>query len=115
MLYASGDFLLMPSLFEPCGLNQMIAFRYGSIPIVTSVGGLKDSVYEEDRCGRGIIIKESKKESFLEAISKAVKIYEDKKKKESIMSKNLECDFSIQRCAKSYYKVYKEVVFEVSS
>ena len=40
---------------------------------------------------------------------------EDKKKKESIMSKNLECDFSIQRCAKSYYKVYKEVVYEVSS
>ena len=114
MLYASGDFLLMPSLFEPCGLNQMIAFRYGAIPIVTSVGGLKDSVFEEDRCGRGIVIKESKKESFLEAISRAVEIYEDKKKKESIMSKNLECDFSIQRCAKSYYKVYKKVVFEVS-
>jgi len=48
-LYASADFLLMPSLFEPCGLNQLIAMRYGTVPIVHGIGGLRDSVHEHSK------------------------------------------------------------------
>ncbi len=105
-LYASADFLLMPSLFEPCGLNQMIAMRYGAIPVVSAVGGLYDSVHEnENVCGRGIVLKPTKK-SFLEAIERALKLKSSAKKMRETVEFNMECDFSFKRSAKEYLKLY---------
>lgn len=81
-IYASGDFLLMPSLYEPCGLNQMIAARYGTIPIVHRVGGLKDSVHERGaKCAQGIVMRETTKKTLIGAVRKAVTLYGDSAKK----------------------------------
>jgi starch synthase len=104
-IYAGGDFLLMPSLFEPCGLNQMIAMRYGTIPIVHAVGGLIDSVHEEDKlCGRGIVFSAQTKKSFLDSIKRALKL--SKKERADIITFNMECDFSFNSRAKEYLEVY---------
>ena len=106
-LYASADFLLMPSIFEPCGLNQMIAMRYGTIPIVHNVGGLKDSVHEKSKkCGKGIVFSKPTKKSFLLAIDRALKL----KNGQDIRKFNMNCDFSFEKSAKKYMKLYAEIL-----
>ena len=106
-LYASGDFLLMPSLFEPCGLNQMIAMRYGTLPIVHSTGGLKDSVHEKaKKCGNGIVFSKPSKKSFMLAIRRALKLKNVKEIKKFDMS----CDFSFTKSAKKYIELYRKIL-----
>ncbi len=106
-IYASADFLLMPSLFEPCGLNQMIAMDYGTIPIVHSVGGLKDSVHENSKkCGQGIVFSKPTKKAFMLAIDRALKL----KNRELIQKFNMQCDFSFDKSALKYIKLYKKVL-----
>jgi starch synthase len=103
-IYAGADFLLMPSLFEPCGLNQMIAMCYGTIPIVHSVGGLFDSVHEnESVCGEGIVFSKFTKKAFLDAIERALTL---KRKKDEIIRFNMQCDFSFANRIQSYLKLY---------
>ena len=110
-LYAGADFLLMPSLFEPCGLNQMIAARYGTIPIVHLTGGLKDSVFEkEQKCARGITFEKYDKNEFLKAIKRALELYEDKESLSKMIKFDMECDFSFKKSAKKYLEVYKKVL-----
>ncbi|WP_373070988.1 glycogen synthase [Sulfurimonas sp.] len=110
-VYASGDFLLMPSLFEPCGLNQMIAMRYGTIPIVNSVGGLKDTVHEDNKsCAQGIVFTEPTKDSLICAVEKALKLYLDKTKMANTISFNMGCNFSFEKSALLYSKLYKKVL-----
>ena len=77
-MYAAADFLLMPSLFEPCGLNQMIAIPYGALPVVHHVGGLVDTVKRFEKFdpssqnGFGITFERPTERSFFNAISKAM-------------------------------------------
>ncbi len=109
--YASADFLLMPSKFEPCGLNQFIAMEYGTVPIVHEVGGLKDSVHEgmdKDSlsCGRGIVFKEYNKEDFLLAVDRALHLKRNTKEFKSIVQSNMECDFSFENSSLEYLKLY---------
>lgn len=108
--YAAADFLLMPSRFEPCGLNQMIAMRYGTIPIVHAVGGLKDSVHEEAAlCGGGIIYEKQSKQEFLSAIDRALKLKKEGKKIRTLIESNMDCDFSFKHSALEYIEVYKKI------
>ena len=80
-LYAGSDFLIMPSKVEPCGLNQMYAMRYGTIPIVTTVGGLKDTVIDINRKeGYGICFHSATVFSAFEAVQRASELYNNKKK-----------------------------------
>ena len=110
-LYAAADFLLMPSVFEPCGLNQMIAMRYGAIPIVHATGGLKDSVHEDIvTCGQGIVFKKWSKQAFLLALQRALMLKKDKKRFESQGSFNMQCDFSFAQSASAYFKLYESLV-----
>ena len=110
-VYASADFLLMPSLYEPCGLNQMIAARYGTIPIVHGVGGLYDSVHEEEnRCIQGIVFKDAKVEDLLEAIERALDI--DKKRYKEMQIFNMDCDLSFKESAELYDKLYVNLLKE---
>lgn len=110
-IYAAGDFLLMPSLYEPCGLNQMIAARYGTIPIVNKVGGLKDSVHERGaKCAQGIVMREASKKALLGAVNMAVALYGDSAKKEEMISFNMKCDFSFAKSALLYHKLYKKML-----
>ncbi|RRS30342.1 MAG: hypothetical protein P794_07220 [Epsilonproteobacteria bacterium (ex Lamellibrachia satsuma)] len=110
-LYASADFLLMPSLFEPCGLNQMIAARYGTVPIVHSTGGLKDSVFEQiEKCIQGIVFDDFSKEGCLGAVMRALVLYRNKKTYQSMVKFDMECDVSFKRSAKAYMKIYRELL-----
>ena len=114
-IYASADFLLMPSLFEPCGLNQMIAMSYGAIPIVHGVGGLKESVssYKDfdtkSSQGYGIVFHNPNADAFFEAILEAFALYERKKDYNSLVKHNMQCDFSWSKSAQSYSKLYKKL------
>ncbi len=109
--YLASDFLLMPSRFEPCGLNQLIAMNCGSVAVVHEVGGLKDSVHEQKSvCGQGISYKEQNKKEFLYAIERAMSLYRVKKKIQEIIDFNLTCDFSFDKSAKKYFKIYKSLL-----
>lgn len=111
-LYGAADFLLMPSLFEPCGLNQLIAMRYGAVPIVHKVGGLYDTVHEQKEfgCGRGFVFERFTKEAFLSAIERALELKKKKKDFEALQKEMMECDFSLAQSAQEYLRVYKSLL-----
>jgi starch synthase len=109
--YAAADFLLMPSRFEPCGLNQMIAMRYGVIPIVSSVGGLRDTVFEnEQRCGRGIVLHHYSAKALLMALQRGVKLKKESKTLQTLQQFNMQCDFSFSGSALKYLDIYKKLL-----
>jgi starch synthase len=114
-MYASADFLLMPSLFEPCGLNQMIAMSYGAIPIVHKVGGLKDTVNDyklfdkESNKAYGILFDEALSDSLIYSFNEALVLYSTKKDYNKIVKHNMLCDFSWKNSAKLYDKLYKQL------
>ncbi|MDY0116568.1 MAG: glycogen/starch synthase [Sulfurimonadaceae bacterium] len=110
-VYAAADFLLMPSKFEPCGLSQFIAMRYGAIPLTHCVGGLKDSVHEDLLSGaKGIVFEDYTKEHFLEAFTRALALKKDTKKFKSWASDNMQCDFSFNKSANEYVELYKSIL-----
>jgi len=108
-IYAGCDFLMMPSRFEPCGLNQMYAMRYGTIPIVSHVGGLKDTVPDIADGGNGIVARTIDTEGFSEGIQRAVSLYNDKKAHEKQLKKITKLDFSWNQSAKKYTSLYLEL------
>ena len=109
--YLASDFLLMPSIFEPCGLNQFIAMSQGSVPVVHEVGGLKDSVHEtEALCGRGITYSGQNQKEFLYAVKRALILYEKREKMDEIHTFNLTCDFSFDRSAREYFRLYRSLL-----
>ena len=111
-LYAGSDFLFMPSRVEPCGLNQMYAMRYGTIPIVRSIGGLSDTVIdigEPDGTGRGIRFDNFNLDDAYIAIYRAAELYKDKKSLEAIQKRIVKLDFSWERSAKEYLQIYDEM------
>lgn len=116
-LYASSDFLLMPSLFEPCGLNQMIAMRYGAIPVVRKTGGLRDTVQDfrdtekvEGKHGKGVVFTKKDTVSFLVAIMRAISLYANRQKMNRIARKNMELDFSWEEASRAYIQVYQKLI-----
>ena len=119
-MYAAADFFLMPSLFEPCGLAQMIAMRYGVLPIVHHVGGLVDTVHPytsfdaKSAKGYGVIFSQPKAAIFLNALDEALALYADKRRYNKIAKHNMRCDFSWQESTKSYLEIY-EMLREESS
>ncbi len=114
-LYASADFLFMPSIFEPCGLNQMISMQYGVLPIVAKTGGLKDTVVdftdidhlEEMELGVGITLGELNLFWFNHAIAKALSLYGNKTKFVEISKHNMGVDNSWKNSAQEYLNLYK--------
>lgn len=109
-IYAGADFLLMPSRVEPCGLNQMYALRYGTIPIVRRTGGLLDSVVDYgDPGGSGIMFNHVWTGDILHAFSRAVELYANKKLFNKIVEHDMQLDFSWDRSAGEYQKIYEEL------
>lgn len=107
-IYAGSDFILMPSRVEPCGLNQMFAMRYGTIPIVRAVGGLKDTVVDiNEEGGYGITFDDFSLEAASNAINRAVNLYLDTKNYSEVLSTIMKLDFSWKRSAQEYLKMYK--------
>ncbi len=115
-MYAASDFLLMPSLFEPCGLNQMIAMCYGAVPVVRQVGGLADTVRSvEDfdpasTSGHGIVFTDPSVRSLGNSVHKAVELYSNKRRYNRIVRHNMKCDFSWRESAKTYLTLYRSVL-----
>ncbi len=111
-LYAGADFLFMPSRVEPCGLNQMYAMRYGTIPVVRSVGGLKDTVPdigEANEAGHGIRFSQFTLEDAHHAAHRAVQLYHNRPAFENIRKRILELDFSWENSAADYVNIYQEM------
>lgn len=106
-IYAGADIFLMPSLFEPCGLGQMIAARYGTIPVVRRVGGLRDSINSQ----LGFSFKGFSEKDLLFCLGKAVKTYKKDKKNWLKLQKNcFTKDFSWSESAKKYLSLYKQLL-----
>jgi len=109
-IYAACDAFLMPSLFEPCGLSQLMALRYGTVPIVRETGGLKDTVQpynEYDSTGTGFSFSNYNAHEMLRTIRYAEHIYYDKKREwNKIIDRGMKADFSWEQSAKKYQEMY---------
>ncbi len=114
LIYAGSDLFLMPSRFEPCGLGQMIAMRYGSVPIVRSVGGLKDTVPDytlNPDQGRGFVFDQFDSSALLEATVRALRLYRDNPKAWSELGRRIMAiDFSWDRSSQEYLKLYQHSI-----
>ena len=110
-IYAGADFFLMPSKSEPCGLSQMVALRYGTIPIVRETGGLRASVTDSgDGEGNGFVFSSYNAHDMLNAIRRAVEGYSDKKGWPILVKRAMESDNSWGKSANDYIKMYKEIL-----
>ncbi len=110
-MYAGADFLLMPSRVEPCGLNQMYAMRYGTIPMVRRTGGLKDTVMDVgEPGGYGIVYNWASVGDITQGIWRAVELYEDKDKLDEVRKKMMELDFSWEKSVAEYTALYESVI-----
>ncbi len=112
-IYAASDMFLMPSKSEPCGVAQMIALRYGTIPIVRKTGGLRDSILtfdSESGTGNGITFDDYSENAMMNAIRQALDYYQEKKMWKKLVSNALRSDFSWKKSAAKYMELYKSLI-----
>ena len=110
-VYASSDLFLMPSLFEPCGLGQLIALRYGSIPIVRETGGLKDTIFpynQYNELGNGFSFTNYNAEELLMIVEYALSFYKKKEEWSRIVRQALNSNNSWDKSANEYQQLYVE-------
>ena len=108
LIEAGGDIFLMPSRYEPCGLNQLYSLKYGTVPVVRATGGLADTIqdYSADGRGTGFSFKEYSSEEFLKTIERVLTVYRDKAKWEVLQRTGMSQDFSWERSAQKYIGLY---------
>jgi len=112
-LYAGCDMFLMPSRYEPCGLGQMMALRYGTVPVVRRTGGLSDTVADYNpKTGRGtgFLFDEYSAPALIACLRRALEVYRDGNKWKRLMRNGMNQDFSWERSAEEYVKVYKKAM-----
>jgi len=110
---AGADLFVMPSRYEPCGLNQLISLKYGTVPVVTATGGLDDTIEDFDpqaKTGTGFKMKEPTKEELLSALNRALRVYEQPKLWERLVKNGMRKDFSWKTSAKEYLNLYKSLL-----
>jgi starch synthase len=113
---AGSDMFLMPSLYEPCGLNQMFSLKYGTIPIVRSIGGLRDTVTDYDAggsSGSGFVFDAYEPQALLNAIERALKVFRHKNAWTALRRRAMSMDFSWDRSAEAYSKLYEDPIAPV--
>lgn len=109
-VYAGSDFLLMPSRVEPCGLNQLYALRYGTVPIVRSTGGLKDTVIDfGDEGGYGIRFNNANVDDICHSVTRAITLYSNTPHLQLLRKRMVALDFSWDRSAKEYIQLYESL------
>ena len=110
-LYAGSDILLMPSRYEPCGLAQMIAMRYGCVPLARSTGGLKDTIspYPKIPNGTGFLFEKATPEDLASCINQALDIFSETKAWRNIQLNGMQKDFSWHCSAHSYAQLYNQM------
>lgn len=109
LVTAGADLYLMPSKFEPGGLNQLYSLKYGTVPVVRATGGLVDTVqdYRADGSGTGFVFQGYYSFEFLEAIERALEVYQDKTKWEKLQRNGMSQTFSWQEAAEKYVELYR--------
>lgn len=111
-IYASSDMFLMPSLFEPCGIGQLIAMRYGTLPIVRETGGLKDTVIpynEYTGCGNGFSFANYNAHEMLDIINYAISVFNNKERFNKLVFNAMSTDNSWEKYAKEYKSLYESM------
>ena len=106
-IYAGADIFLMPSRYEPCGLSQMIAMRYGCVPVVRAVGGLHDTVTDGET---GFVFIKPRVKDFVAAIHRALAKYEDKEAWRVMQKNGMSQDFSWTNSAQKYFELYQRLI-----
>jgi starch synthase len=111
-IYAGADALLMPSRYEPCGLAQMIAMRYGCIPIARSTGGLADTIIDASdlSAGTGFLFNESSRTALLNTLERAFDLFRDPAAWQALQKRGMPQDFTWKRSALEYLKLYEKLV-----
>ena len=113
LIYGGSDMFLMPSRYEPCGLGQMIAMRYGSIPIVRATGGLKDTVADTNhypRRGTGFSFEWYAVDGLIDAVDRALTVFQDNKRWQKIQARAMDANFSWQSSAAQYVELYRKAM-----
>jgi starch synthase len=109
-IYAGSDLFLIPSQYEPCGLTQMIALAYGTIPIVRATGGLADTVHEHGPSANGFVFFDSSPDSLIAAIDRALAAYKDDLRWRGLMENAFASNFPWERSAGEYVKLYERAL-----
>lgn len=116
-IYAGSDFFLMPSRFEPCGLGQLIAMRYGTIPIVRATGGLADTVHDFDQnpeAGNGFVFQEYSAAALLDAARRGLRLFRERPEAwTALVRRVMEADYSWSKSAASYVELYQRAIGKV--
>ncbi len=114
LVEAGADFFIMPSRFEPCGLNQLYSLRYGTLPIVHNVGGLADTVIDaskeniKNKTATGLVFNKANSEDLLNALQRALKLYHHKEHWSQVQKTAMQQDFGWHQSASSYLALYKQ-------
>ena len=110
-IYAGCDVFLMPSRYEPCGLGQMISFKYATVPLAFKTGGLADTIVDLEKNktkGNGLLFEKYEAKEFMKKFNKAVSLYKDKGAWQKILKRIVKLDFSWEESAKKYIALYKK-------
>ena len=111
-IYAGSDIFLMPSRYEPCGISQMIAMRYGSVPLVRAVGGLHDTVTDSET---GFVFVDTKIKSFNDTVKRALALYPYHSRWANLQKECMAQDFSWTKSAQKYVALYKKLIESTTS
>lgn len=116
LIEAGADMFLMPSRYEPCGLNQIYSLKYGTVPIVRKTGGLADTVHDWDyyeklgmKTGTGFVFEDYLSQAMLDALNRAIEKFHDKKVWKQIQLNGMKANFSWDSSAKKYLQLYKMI------
>jgi starch synthase len=115
LVYAGSDIFMMPSLFEPSGLGQMVSLRYGTIPVVRRTGGLADTIFDynqSNRTGNGFVFDNYEGPALLEAINRALEVWHNKDNWWKLMFKAMAMSYSWEIPAKKYVRIYRAAIKE---
>lgn len=116
---AGSDIYLMPSIFEPCGLNQLYSLRYGTLPVVTAVGGLADTVVDateeniKNHTANGFLLTEHSSSALYEAIKRAIGLYGQQNSWRQMQATAMSSDFSWKSSAENYIRLYNEALNKI--
>jgi starch synthase len=114
-LEAAADLFFMPSLYEPCGLNQLYSMKYGTVPVVRATGGLADSVTEFDAAsggGSGFTFSGNRAADAAPVIRKAIRLYQDQNVWQRLQQNGMQLDFSWEKVVREYKKLYNKITGE---
>ena len=112
-IYAGGDIFLMPSRFEPCGLGQLMAMRYGAVPVARATGGLKDTVLDYDTnksTATGFTFEAAEPDAFKEAVGRAIELFSSKSDWSLLVGQAMRRDSSWEASAKEYLEIYQSLL-----